>query len=153
MSSERWIPFDTECPNCGVRDCVIYTTADEGYAYDGDPVECRSCVQSGVFSGEDVIWKDIPDGIWEYLFCGGFKITLREIRRLNRESLEAWVLPFLDFLIDNDVDMDSDLDRIQVTGGIEVTEELVSHKLTVYRDNAVLFNVIEVDYETYKLKT
>lgn len=48
-----WKPFEDECASCGGSDIRVLTDAKEGYAYDGDDVECLECGLKGGICVDD----------------------------------------------------------------------------------------------------
>jgi transcription elongation factor Elf1 len=65
-----WKHFEDNCPRCG-NEAEIYTSAPDGYAYDGDLAQCVECgLEGGVMvdDGNDdgidtayIDWNDYED--------------------------------------------------------------------------------------------
>jgi len=46
---KKWQTFGDECPKCG-SPAEVYTSAQDGYAYDGDNAQCVECGHGGSVS-------------------------------------------------------------------------------------------------------
>lgn len=66
----KWKTFNDECPRCGNNPVDVCTSANAGYAYDGDSIECFECGLSGSVSVDEdddgqgvarVQWDDYED--------------------------------------------------------------------------------------------
>ena len=83
---KKWRPIDWDgCDLCG-DSAEIYTDADDGYAYDGDPARCVSCGAVGHVSADE----DTP--VWINWYCGdGGEIAACETRaaRLREEARDG----------------------------------------------------------------
>lgn len=53
-----WKIFNDECPCCGNNPVDVLTSAQDGYAHDGDDVECFGCGMGGM-----VMVDENDDGI------------------------------------------------------------------------------------------
>jgi len=67
---KTWKPFEDECDRCGCSPVDILTSADNGFAYDGDSAQCFECGLCGCISCDEndngdgiawVVWDDYED--------------------------------------------------------------------------------------------